>query len=57
MGVCRECGTTLRIRRGLCRSCQRRMGKGDIPMAEQKPPRAPELEPPHDRPWVHRGGG
>jgi hypothetical protein len=59
-GVCEQCGGTRRVRRGLlCRSCRRRaMGKGTPVLEVRKPrPPPPELEPPHSRPWVHRGGG
>jgi predicted amidophosphoribosyltransferase len=57
--TCLECGAPLRVRRGLCRRCRRRaMGKGTtLPGSESRPPRPPDLEPPHSRPWVHRGGG
>jgi hypothetical protein len=59
VGVCVQCGGTRGVRRGLCRTCRRRaMGKGTpVPEAAEPRPPSPELEPPHSRPWVHRGGG
>jgi ribosomal protein L40E len=57
--VCRSCGATRHVRRGLCRSCRTRtLGAGEpVPESPEQPPGRPDLEPPHGRPWVHRGGG
>ncbi|MER3453106.1 MAG: hypothetical protein C4344_05550, partial [Acidimicrobiia bacterium] len=61
--VCAGCGATLRVRRGLCRRCRRRLREGGAQefdahaRTESRLPKAPDLEPPHARPWVHRGGG
>lgn len=59
VGVCERCGGTRRVRGGLCRSCRRRaLGRGtSVPEVNKPRPRSPDLEPPHSRPWVHRGGG
>ncbi len=59
MRVCVQCGTNLRVRRSLCRSCRRRnLGKGTaLVEVDQKVPKAADLEPPHSRPWVRRGSG
>jgi len=57
--VCRSCGATQHVRRGLCRSCRKRaLGAGEpVPEVPKQPPPRPDLEPPHGRPWVHRGSG
>mgnify|MGYP006316663995 FL=1 len=57
--VCRSCGATQHVHRGLCRACSKRaLGAGEpVPEAREQPPARPDLEPPHGRPWVHRGSG
>jgi predicted amidophosphoribosyltransferase len=57
--VCRSCGATRHVRHGLCRSCRKRaLGAGEsVPDVQEQPPARPDLEPPHGRPWVHRGSG
>jgi NMD protein affecting ribosome stability and mRNA decay len=57
--VCHNCGATRHVRRGLCRSCRRRaLGTGEpVPEVTERPPARNDLEPPHGRPWVHRGSG
>jgi NMD protein affecting ribosome stability and mRNA decay len=57
--VCHNCGATRHVRRGLCRSCRKRaLGTGEpVPEVTERPPARPDLEPPHGRPWVHRGSG
>lgn len=57
--VCTNCGATEHVHRGLCRSCRERaLGPGEpVVEAGERPPDRPDVEPPHSRPWVHRGGG
>ena len=57
--VCRSCGATHHVRRGLCRACRKRaLSTGEpVPETPERPPGRPDLEPPHGRPWVHRGSG
>jgi NMD protein affecting ribosome stability and mRNA decay len=57
--VCHNCGATRHVRRGLCRSCRKwALGTGEpVPEVTERPPARPDLEPPHGRPWVHRGSG
>lgn len=58
MDVCERCGGTEQVRFGLCLDCTRARRKGaKAKSAEEQVPPAPPLEPPHSRPWVHRGGG
>jgi len=62
---CERCGSIEDVHRSFCRKCraelssqETRGGQGvRIPPVEGTKPPAPDLEPPHDRPWVHRGGG
>lgn len=57
MVVCRECGTDVDVHRGMCRHCRERARGADMgPVVErdQPMPKSPDLEPPHDRPWVAR---
>jgi hypothetical protein len=60
---CVECDATEHVHRGLCRRCRHRLlaeTSGNLPPVEgpnRTHRRDPSLEPPHSRPWVHRGGG
>ena len=57
---CSRCHRIDRLHDGLCKQCRRATvadGSELSPRSEgDLPPHAPELEPMHDRPWVHRGG-
>ena len=60
MPSCRECGTRLLVDRDLCRTCRRRIAGRRARAAEaaaRQPHKPVQLEPPHSRPWIHRGGG
>lgn len=61
MKICRECGATEHVRRGVCRGCRHRaLGPAaEItgPAPERRRPNGATLEPPHARPWVHKGSG
>lgn len=62
---CARCDGTEEVHRGLCRNCrawllaQETSGgeASEVPVADEEIPPAPGLEPPHSRPWVHRGSG
>ncbi len=62
---CRRCNGTDEVHRGLCRHCRALLlaeetpgGEGRVVTPGDEPlPPPPDLEPPHSRPWVHRGGG
>ena len=62
--VCESCGGNVDVRRGLCRKCRQALSAGEtptrsgtpIPVEDQALPEPPDLEPPHARPWVQRGG-
>jgi len=62
---CERCRGTEDVHRGLCRACRglllaEETPGGDPGRVTPRPaetPSAPSLEPPHSRPWVHRGGG
>ena len=56
MKVCRICGSNEDIHRGLCRRC-RRSDQAQRDTERERHPKEPRLEPPHARPWVHRGSG
>lgn len=59
MKVCKSCGATEHLHRGLCRGCRKRLQGDPSFLKEERDeprPREPEIEPPHDRPWVHQGG-
>ena len=50
MATCRRCGSPDDVHHGLCPECHRlRPDAADV-----RPPEPPDLEPPHDRPWVAR---
>lgn len=61
--VCLECGSSLHVRRGLCRHCRKRepgpatLPRIEAPEVEPKLDRPPDVEPPRARPWVHKGSG
>ncbi len=60
MKVCRQCGASGHVRRGLCRACRRRaLAEAPGVSAASAPGRPPavHVEPPHARPWVHKGSG
>lgn len=65
MKICERCGAVEDVHRGLCRHCRSQLlaaetpagSGGDTPPAADLPPHPPSVEPPHDRPWVHRGAG
>jgi hypothetical protein len=46
---------------GLCKHCRREIVAEGVevqaPSEVERAPHDPELEPLHDRPWIHRGGG
>lgn len=61
--VCRSCHGNEEVHDGLCRHCRRALLNEETPrpvtVTPEKPehmPSRPPVEPPHDRPWVHRGG-
>lgn len=59
MNACRDCGAPLATSDGqLCSKCRKRT----VPNASRTRDaasrhRAPDVEPPHSRPWVNRRGG
>lgn len=63
--LCERCHGSEHVRRGICRRCRAELlaeaTPGGAPpvvgTTDSRPPRAPSLEPPHSRPWLHRGGG
>lgn len=67
--VCSSCGGTEDVRRGRCGNCRQAPPAGQAtaggdagrprnPPAPREPvPESPTIEPAHNRPWVHRGGG
>ncbi len=62
---CRSCNGIDDVHRGLCRHCRARLLAEETPggepadatPADEAPTRPPALEPPHSRPWIHRGAG
>lgn len=62
---CRRCNGIEEVHRGLCRHCRAELLVEETPGGEaqtvapvdERLPEPPDLEPPHSRPWVHRGGG
>jgi len=62
---CSRCGSDCDVRHSLCRACRSQVPTEEThcrrgTIAESAPEshyHQPSLEPPHDRPWVHRGGG
>lgn len=58
MQACEKCGGTEQVRFGRCLRCTRAgTGAGAKAGPDERLPEAPPLEPPHSRPWIHRGGG
>jgi hypothetical protein len=63
--VCARCQRNEDVHEGLCRKCRAELLAEETPKGEirevrvgdEQVPEAPSLEPPHARPWVHRGGG
>lgn len=51
MRKCRRCGSRVRVARGLCEVCRT---APEVDNEAARPPARPDLEPPHDRPWVAR---
>jgi hypothetical protein len=62
---CVRCEGNVDVHERLCRRCRAELDvkqTSSIEVTEIRPvfrpmPERPSLEPPHDRPWVHRGGG
>ena len=58
---CEQCGETAVLHEGLCKHCRHgtRVGRprAEHPPVGERTHAEPDLEPAHDRPWVHRGGG
>ena len=60
---CHRCRGIEDVHRGLCRRCRAELLAEETPTAAtvvrdgEAMPSAPDLEPPHARPWVHRGSG
>jgi hypothetical protein len=62
---CARCQGHDTVREGLCRKCRADLfadqtsGQAvtEIQIPVPPMPGSPSLEPSHDRPWVHRGGG
>ena len=63
--ACTRCQRNEHVHEGLCRKCRAEFlaegtpkGEiGEVRVVDEKVPATPSLEPPHARPWVHRGGG
>ena len=63
--VCTRCHGNEEVHEGLCRKCRTELLAEEVRDGEivDRPPQdahlppTPSLEPAHDRPWVHRGGG
>jgi hypothetical protein len=63
--TCTRCHADSDVHDGLCRNCRRELaapgGARNEPMRTRPAgghvPPQPSLEPAHDRPWVHQGGG
>jgi len=63
--ICERCRGIEDVHRGLCRHCRAQLLVEESPGGESvqvRPVSAPmpdaaDIEPTHDRPWVHRGGG
>jgi hypothetical protein len=60
MKVCRECGTSEDVRRGLCRQCRARARGRELNPAEEargrRMPKQRDVEPTHEQPWVPTDG-
>lgn len=62
--VCERCKGVEDVHRGLCRHCRGLLLTGETvgrgrqrgPREEGAVPAPPDVEPAHDRPWIHRGG-
>lgn len=58
---CERCEQVAVLHEGLCKHCRHETAveksKAEGRPAASKAHADPELEPAHDRPWVHRGGG
>ena len=63
--VCVRCKGVDDVHRGLCRHCRALLlteetpggAPASIPDHDDAVPSPPDIEPAHDRPWIHRGGG